>query len=112
MSHLCHFCRMGGHDDGRMELCIHLAEERGDGLCIGGIQLTSRFVCQQDGGLVDEGATDGHTCLLVDGGGLVEEFAAEAVDDVGRTDITTSQDRVDFLTGDAIGASVSAGGCP
>ena len=64
MSHLCHFCRMGGHDDGRMELCIHLAEERGDGLCIGGIQLTSRFVCQQDGGLVDEGATDGHTCLL------------------------------------------------
>ena len=49
---------------------------------------------------------NGHTRLLVEGGGLVEEFAAEAVDDVGRTDITTSQDSVDFLTGDAIGAIV------
>ena len=59
-----HLCRVSRHDDGRMQLSIHLLEKRGNHLCISSIQLSCGFVCQQEGWLVDEGTANGDTGLF------------------------------------------------
>ena len=64
LSGFSHFIGVCGHDDGSVQLGVHLLKERGYGSRVGGIQLSCRFIGEKEGGLVDECTADGHPCLF------------------------------------------------
>src|SRR5271154_544155 len=66
---------VGNHEDGLVELAAGLAEHLEDCVGVFGVEVTSGFVGEDDGGAVDEGAGDGDALLFASGelvGAMVE----------------------------------------
>src|SRR5215472_18878982 len=71
VAHVHHAIKISGrfrvvrdHHDGLAELLVQLAEHLKDGFGVFGVEISGRFVGQQNFWFVDDGARDGHTLLL------------------------------------------------
>jgi hypothetical protein len=71
---------VGDHEDGLVELAAGLAEHLEDGVGVFGVEVAGGLVGEDDGGSVDEGASDGYALLLPSGelAGAVVEAALDA----------------------------------
>lgn len=80
-----HLGVVGDHDDG-VAVAVEVLEEVGDDLLVGGVEVSGGFVGEEDGRVVDEGASDADALLLSAGefagevaGAITEAYAGESL---------------------------------